>query len=158
MHCRAVKQRLVAWRDAELSPGESVRVQEHLKGCASCRELDARLVAVTPAPFAVLPPLSADAERSLARALDETEVDCAPEPWLPALDWSALTPHMAWAAIVLMCLGWGASRHATATALQAKLDARSAPPETVLDGSGFREASWSPGEGQSATGNKPEPR
>ena len=48
MHCAAVQKRIVAWQDAELSPGETVRVSEHLQGCTACRSIERRCAAATP--------------------------------------------------------------------------------------------------------------
>jgi anti-sigma factor RsiW len=160
MHCTAVKQRLVAWRDEELSPGEAVRVEEHLARCPSCRALEMRLAAVTPEPFLTVAPVSQAASDALARALDEVE-DATEERSSEApsaysiLDFSELAPHLAWAVVVMLCLGWGLSRHATALSLQAQLDAQGAPQESVLDGASFREASWAPPERQPETRTQP---
>lgn len=56
MDCREVAERLVAWQDAELSPGESTRVREHLARCPACRVADRRLADATPRVRLVVPP------------------------------------------------------------------------------------------------------
>ncbi|TNE90961.1 MAG: hypothetical protein EP330_06755 [Deltaproteobacteria bacterium] len=152
MRCRAVQERLVAWRDGELAPGEAVRVEEHVAGCVDCRVLDEHLLAATPEPFLDIPPISAEAEARLARMLDETTVDAPALMWQPEVDWRRLAPHALWAAAVLLCLGWGLTKHYEAQALQAQLDAAPAPAETVLGEGDFRPASWAPSETQAEPG------
>ena len=50
MRCRTVQERLVAYQDNELSPGEQSRVQEHLTRCARCQADEDALFAATPRP------------------------------------------------------------------------------------------------------------
>lgn len=147
MRCHAVHPLLVAFRDGELSPGESVRVTEHLDRCEACQDLDRELVLATPSPFLATPVLSADDEDRLSRALDHARVD-PPAMHMPLFDFEPerLWVHLAWAATVALCLSWGWSNHTQAVALQAQLDAAPAQAETVLRDADFRAASWDPAE------------
>ena len=56
MRCAAVQKRIVAWQDAELSPGETVRISEHLQGCIACRSIEQRCAAATPRMELRVPP------------------------------------------------------------------------------------------------------
>lgn len=56
MHCAAVQSRLVAWQDEELSPGEHVRVTEHLEQCPDCRAAETRLGSIDLSDALEIPP------------------------------------------------------------------------------------------------------
>ncbi|MCO4744067.1 MAG: zf-HC2 domain-containing protein [Proteobacteria bacterium] len=153
MRCTAVHPLLVGYRDGELSPGEAVRVREHLDGCRPCAELDDALMAATPEPFLPTPTVGAEDELRLSRALDDVRV-APPEMHHPLfdIDASRVWTHVAWAAALLLCIGWGWSNYQHAAMLQAQLDAAPAQNETVLDEAGFRPASWAPSESGSEPG------
>jgi anti-sigma factor RsiW len=68
MWCVEVRDRLVAWADGELSPGEATQVEAHVRTCATCARHDAALRGVTPRPRLVRPP--PEVMRRLDRALD----------------------------------------------------------------------------------------
>ncbi|MCA9489164.1 MAG: zf-HC2 domain-containing protein [Myxococcales bacterium] len=57
MECHEVRDLLVGWQDAELSPGETVKVEEHLETCAACRRHEQRLSDATPRPERLRPRL-----------------------------------------------------------------------------------------------------
>ena len=71
MRCDEVRDRLVAWQDAELSPGEATRVEEHLAGCADCRLRERRLAAATPRPELLRPRLDRRVPPDLLASLAE---------------------------------------------------------------------------------------
>lgn len=48
MRCEEVRERLVAWDDGELSPGEATQVDEHVRSCRACAARDEALRAATP--------------------------------------------------------------------------------------------------------------
>jgi anti-sigma factor RsiW len=48
MRCDEVRERLVAWDDGELSPGEATQVGEHVRGCRACAARGEALRSVTP--------------------------------------------------------------------------------------------------------------
>lgn len=152
MRCQTVQERLVAWQDGELAPGEAVRVEEHLHRCPDCVVLEQKLAAATPEPFVQLPPLSFEDQRRLSEVLDRTEVDAPALMWRPELDLQRLVPHVLWAAAVMAVLAWGLGNHFQAQALQAQIDAAPAPAPVVLDGADFRPASWAPPETDSEPG------
>ena len=150
MRCHAVQPLLVAHRDGELARGQSAQVAEHLKRCATCTDLDQELMRTTPEPFLSTPQLTAADEARLSQALDQVQV--APPTMITPLvdlDLNRVWMHLAWAAALLLTLGWGWSNHSAAAALQAQLDAAPAQAETVLDGREFRAASWDPSETES---------
>jgi anti-sigma factor RsiW len=55
MRCDEARDRLVAWDDGELSPGEATQVAAHVRGCLACAGHAAALRAVTPRPRPVVP-------------------------------------------------------------------------------------------------------
>lgn len=163
MNCGAVTSRLVALQDAELSPGEAVRVREHLAVCPSCRVIDARLAAVTPEPPLELPPeLRARMYAQLDRALDDAWKNPAREPlparrgrWLAWLTdpWSFSSGTVfGYGALLVLAFTWGLSNWFAARELEAAMAANAQIPETAsgpavtIPAEQFRPASWTPPE------------
>ena len=142
MTCTAYQQRLVAWRDGELSTAEAHLLARHVHECEAYATLDARLQAVTPRPFHALPPISEHDAHRLARALDNA---LEPPTPLPASRQSpGWSHHVAWAAAVLMLLGWGWSHRQSALALQAQIDQLQSAPPAAVPADAFRATSWQP--------------
>lgn len=133
MNCRAVRSRLVACQDRELSPAEELRVREHLDACADCRHLDEALAAVTPRPFLPSDPVAEAAlwER-LDAALDAERARGvsvrAPNPIERARTWLSEDTRMptsaviAYAALLLLAVAWGTGNWWEMRNLQASLD------------------------------------
>lgn len=161
MSCAWVEQRLVAWQDGELSPGEHTRVGEHLETCRSCRRLERDLARVTPRPAAPVPSeataaLFARMDAALARAWDEP----APAPVLPR--WAAPigmpgATVVAYAALLLLTVAWGTYNWRAARSLQVALDASrpvvaghviparsQGTPDAALTDGQFTPAAWVP--------------
>jgi anti-sigma factor RsiW len=120
--CNEVVPRLVAWQDGELSRSESVQLEEHVSGCASCARSHHRLALTLPLP--PLPPPDA-VRRRLAAALDvDAILAAAEEPEAPALapSWiarcwrSIVRPSsvpfgavLVYLSLLAATFGWGAS-------------------------------------------------
>jgi anti-sigma factor RsiW len=155
MNCTAVRTRIVAWQDRELSPGEHVLVAEHLGSCAACRNQERRLAAVTPEPFLHVPPrIEADFYDRLDRAVEAAWAHPAP-PQPPSMVARMrqtipipFTSAILYAVALLAALGWGGWNWWTARGLEQALAARPAiePPVTTIPAEQFRPASWSPAE------------
>ena len=77
MRCRSIKERLVAWQDRELSPGEEAQVAEHLAQCADCAAQERALSGIEPEDALLIP---IHIERELRRRLDETAAAASPFP------------------------------------------------------------------------------
>jgi anti-sigma factor RsiW len=164
MRCEEVQDRLVAYDDQELSPGEHSQVAEHLRGCADCRALHADLRAVTPRPHAVVPEaLMVDLQLRLEALLDADPGPAAREPEAPAPWWQAETRvpaavTLAYAAAFMLVAMWGAYQWKAHQDLRLALTATpdsfivagaepaSAPTvaEPLVEGAHFRPASWTP--------------
>ena len=43
MDCRTVRDRIAAWEDQELSPGETSQMREHLEQCPECMAFSQRI-------------------------------------------------------------------------------------------------------------------
>ena len=160
MQCNAVSQRLVAWRDGELSPGERVRVSEHLRTCGPCRAREQVLASATPYPPLFLHPAVA------TRLRERTEIDVI----LTAADDPQRTPrftdlsHPSWfsgevevprwialaaAFLLASALGWAWQSHTSLEEAHAELARRaadSAPaqaePAQPLPADHYRPAAW----------------
>lgn len=171
MRCAAVQSRLVAWQDEELSPGEHVRVTEHLESCADCRAAEARLIPVDLSDALEIPPelaarlaaatqvdhLLAEAERADRRS------PFPPAPWyrrwttevVEVPSWMLLAA----AATLFLTAGWAVqmtwayeSSMAETQALIAERAEPNAEPLEVspidLPADQFQPASYQPGEEQ----------
>lgn len=132
MSCSEVQDRLVAWQDGELSPGETLQVGEHLEGCAACARLEARLDAATPrarlAPPAGVRAALADrvsAEVILALAERPPAPPPPPSPAARLGRWlrrDATVPRGAVAGylvVLAVVVGWGLSSWWSLAALRA---------------------------------------
>lgn len=80
MDCAQTRDRMVAWRDAELSPGEHEFVTRHLADCPRCAALEAELAAATPAPRRVGVPARHHARFDVDALLAEADREPAPAP------------------------------------------------------------------------------
>ena len=165
MHCRGVRRRLVAFQDGELSPGEHTQVRDHLGRCEACARLEQRLAQVTPRPFLELDP---ELQETMWGRLDAA-IDAAfrhqqslPRPSRVQVWWRWLTEEttvptgamLAYAALLLVAITWGAHNWWTAQQLQLALDRRdgAAPVQVVvpaeIPADQFRPAAWVPEEDQ----------
>lgn len=160
--CSEVGERLVAWQDHELSPGEMVLVGEHLERCQGCRVRERRLAAATPGP---LPRVPRDVQADLWAKLDAALDDAAGRPAAPSLPpvrpWrvpSAL--QVAYAAALLAALVWGWLNHVNAQNLQAALETERARhvAGAEIPADQFRPVSFVPGEAEEPPGDAPSPR
>ena len=157
MQCTAIQQRLVAFQDSELSPGELVRVQEHLASCSTCRSDQRSLDRIGPLRLEI--PIHA------TRAMHEvTHPDLiwelaasrpkstSVEPWSRWLTREIEVPTwwvLAAAALLATSIGWAAS---SSVSLDRSAVARAArapsPPSAVMapgaevPANQFRAASW----------------
>ena len=96
MRCRSVKERLVAWQDRELSPGEEAQVTEHLAQCADCAARERALWAVEPEDRLLVP---IHIERELQRRLDAATASASPfPPARPIADSPRLAARWPWVA------------------------------------------------------------
>lgn len=145
MSCIDVRDRLVAWQDEELSPGETVLVAEHLDGCAACRDQERGLARATPRPFLQIPAaMDRAALDRLHRALDVAAVTPAPRarprPALPDLS------RFAYAAILMTAIGFGLYQWSSARRLEAELASRieTPVPSAAIPGDQYMPASWKP--------------
>jgi len=158
MQCAWIQDRLVAYSDGELSPGEATRVGEHLDGCEDCADLGARLLAITPEPHLQVPPeilaqLASQVDQAVHAALDE------PVQPLPA---TATTRWARWlrrdrdvsngqlvaAAVVFAMLGgWGLSNWMALPGPSTNTVATAAPSGPVtIDSDQYEPASYRPDE------------
>ncbi|MCB9687643.1 MAG: zf-HC2 domain-containing protein [Alphaproteobacteria bacterium] len=127
MECHEVRDRLVAWQDGELSPGETVQLEEHLDGCSDCRRHERRLADATPRPELLRPRMDQRVPAHILAALaDRVDADSIlaaarrPEPappphasrvasWLRA---EARVPRgwmLVYAAVLFGAIGFGLS-------------------------------------------------
>jgi anti-sigma factor RsiW len=142
VNCRAVRKRLVAYQDRELSPAEASQVDEHLAGCTACADLERRLAAVTPRRFLQVDPRVEEAMWARLDAAVHAAIDQAPHtrperPWARAHRWLAEETRLptaavlAYGALLMLAVAWGASNWWAASQLQARLEAH--PTVTALD-------------------------
>ena len=157
MHCTAIQQRLVAFQDAELSPGEHVRVYEHLATCITCRSDHRSLERIGPLRLEI--PVHAlramhevthpDLIWELAASRPETSYTT---PWKKWLNRGIELPTwwvLAAAALLATSIGWAASTSASLHFSTTELATRATPPPATVMAPGsevpanqFRSASW----------------
>lgn len=168
MHCAAVQKRLVAWQDRELSPGEAVRVSEHLETCAACADAERRLASVEIDPPEIPPQIAArlhaatNIDAILAAAEDEgRRTPFPPEPWwrrtlLDAVEVPAWSVMVAAAAVMLLA-GLAVQSQLELQSTQAELEqaARTIAQREMPEGprmgipeDQYKPASYQPGEEQ----------
>lgn len=157
MHCTTTKQRIVAFQDAELSPGEHTRVQEHLAVCSDCQNDEKRLDRVGPLrldiPLPAYQAMHEVTDPDLVWHLASTRplgTDSA--PWDGWLTQHVEVPNwwlVAAAALLATTIGWAVSTSASLGEANAELASRatSAPTAIVSPGAEvpadqFRAASW----------------
>jgi anti-sigma factor RsiW len=152
---------LVAFQDGELAPSEHTQVREHLDQCVACANLERRLEEVTPRPFIEVDP---ELQDTMWRRLDAA-IDAAfrrhaalPHPSRLELWWRWLAEEttvptgamLAYAALLLVAITWGAHNWWTAQQLQLVLDRHdaSAPVQVVvpaeIPADQYRPAAWVP--------------
>jgi hypothetical protein len=155
LSCAEVNERLVAWQDRELAPGEQVLVGDHLDRCERCRVRERRLARATPGP---MPRLSPEAQAKLWHRLDAGLAEAARAPALPAAapPWRWPRPtaaQLGYAAALLAALGWGWFNHVNAKQLQAALATERARhvPAAIIPGEQFRPVSYAPGSAAAPT-------
>jgi hypothetical protein len=153
MNCGAVRERLVAFQDHELMPGEHVLVGEHLARCEACHDLERRLADATPRPFATLPAATRQRLwRELDRALDAASHLPPTVPPGPARWSCALRPVELPAAAVVayglmlgLALGWGLHGWQSSRALEADIARRDVQvATTVVPRDQYRTTAWVP--------------
>jgi predicted anti-sigma-YlaC factor YlaD len=162
VHCNAVRKRLVAWRDAELSRGQHTRIGEHLRMCSECSQTERELQAATPIVPTHLPPVL-QAKLDAATAVDVVLAAAGnpthnrwPDPpawrrWL-IIDvevprWAALAA----AALLATTLGWAWQTSSSLDLARAELASRATSPiqlpvagDNGMSGDQFSPASWQP--------------
>lgn len=126
MRCAWVEQRLVAWRDDELSPGEATFVMEHVDRCPACAALDARLQDATPDPWLAPPPdvlarMHAALDAAIERESNAEATRPAPRSvvnasrigrwarWLRRDRDLSNASAIGYVALLAACFGWGLS-------------------------------------------------
>lgn len=154
MNCAETREGLVGWQDGELSPGDTVRISEHLGLCPACRELEGCLRAATPMAGPGLPAaLRRAAFAKIDKAIDEAWGQ--PAPYATPLSWSERLAERyplpagalaGYALALVLAIGWGASNWWAAHDLRAQLDATRAPIARITDvpAGQYRPAAWSP--------------
>jgi hypothetical protein len=161
MACTEVSEKLAAWQDRELSPGEQVLVTEHLDRCERCRVRERRLSRANPGP---MPRLSREVQGELWTRLDAALDDAASRP--AAVPAPARRPlprpsayQLAYAAALLAAILWGWLNHMTAQNLQAALDTERArhTPSAEIPADQYRPVSFVPGDARkSPDGDAPD--
>jgi len=142
VNCRAVRKRLVAYQDRELSPAETEQVAEHLGSCSGCAGLERRLAAITPRPCLQVDPETQQAlwerlDTAVQEAMDEVPHPRSESSWARAHRWLAEETRLptaavlAYAALLLLAVAWGASNWWAASQLQTRLEIQ--PTTTALD-------------------------
>lgn len=161
MHCSWVQERLVAFADGELSPGEATFVGEHLDGCEECATLDAALRDVTPAPSLAVPPevlarMAAAVDEAVMAALDEPIVAAPPGMaarwgrWLRRDRDLSNGAMLGYGILLAACVGWGVSNWIAYQELQQEITnarpvAAAAPSSpATIDSDDYEPASYSP--------------
>ena len=146
MRCRTARRLLVAFQDEELSPGETTRVAEHLETCASCRDEEASLRAVTPASLHLVHSTEEPDWSQMDQALTQSWVPPAPNRpfFLPK---KRLMLGLYGLALGLL-MAWGVRSAARIQHLEAELAiATSAPAvETLFPATAMHPASFKPHE------------
>lgn len=154
MNCASARERLVALQDGELSPGEAMRVGDHLALCSACRELEGCLRAATPMAGAE-PPIAMrrSAWLRIDRAIDEAWAHPAPVQlpmtWADRMAERYPLPAgavLGYAAALLFALTWGASNWVAARHLEAELQEARSPVARITDvpADQYRPAAWVP--------------
>jgi anti-sigma factor RsiW len=162
MRCSWVQDRLVAFADDELSPGETVFVAEHLETCEVCASMDARLRAASPRPALVVPAGVLDAMAAQIDAAIDDELSSpaqAPEPsglaalpgvaragrWLRRDREMSNGAMLGWGLLFAACFGWGLSNWlavpADPTATTPTFTAAPTPSDEI-DSQQYRPASY----------------
>jgi len=107
MDCHSVADRVAAWADGQLSPGEHELLEEHLERCPRCRALAAAISAQD-----LRPPSHPPLEDHLWRAMDvvlASELDRlgAPAPQEAPLVQRSHLSRVAHVLLIVALLGWG---------------------------------------------------
>ncbi|MEZ4317977.1 MAG: zf-HC2 domain-containing protein [Myxococcota bacterium] len=160
MQCPWVQERLVAFADGELSPGEATWVAEHLESCDACAQLDLRLRDVTPEPGLEIP---ADVMERMARAVDDAVLAALDEP--PAVETPTTAARwgrwlrrdrdlsngamLAYGILLAACVGWGVSNWLVVQELRQEVQrspvAATAPTNSAtIDSTQYEPASYQP--------------
>lgn len=127
MDCRTVRKILVPYCDEELAPADAAWVAEHLEVCPSCASAHSRVAAQShtlaklpppPLPEAVTGPMWAAMDEALEAELAAIDraAPAAPQapPPSPARTGSSRVAYLSYAALLLLALAWGWSRHEAA--------------------------------------------
>ena len=159
MHCSWVQDRLVAFSDGELSPGEATFVAEHLDGCDDCEQLELRLAAVTPQNALEIPP---EVMARMAQAVDDAVFEALEQPlvappptvrtrwtrWLRRDRDLSNGAAIGYGLLLAACVGWGLSNWIAYQELQQEMMlatpvAVSAPTSpATIDSNDYEEASY----------------
>ncbi len=165
MRCSWVQDRLVAFADDELSPGERVFVAEHLQACDACASLDVRLRAASPEPALIVPAgmlasMAAQVDAAIEAELAAPEQHAAPPPaglatlpgvaragrWLRRDRELSNGAMVAWGLLFAACFGWGLSNWMAVpdpTAPAAPTYTAAPSPSAEIDSEHYRPASYS---------------
>ncbi len=161
MRCTAVQQRLVAYQDQELSPGEQARVSEHLNRCIRCQAEEDALFSVTPRPELVVPQhvqehlqeaVDADILWALALQRPPPTVGTQWARWWSRDAQFSRTAVFAYAAILLCAVSWGMTNWWTVSKLEAEIarqetiETIATPPGTDIPAQQYRPAAYTPDE------------
>jgi anti-sigma factor RsiW len=163
MRCHEVRERLVAWDDGELSPGEATQVDDHVRTCPACAAHGNALHGVTPRPSALHVPahiLAALHQRvdvdvvlaEVARQRDPDPVVVRLQRFLRQEAQVPMVAVVAYAAVLLLAVslavsGWWSSAPALTVADQPSTlpseqyepaSFRPATPQVEVDEDGFR--------------------
>jgi anti-sigma factor RsiW len=160
MRCHHVQQRLVAYQDRELSPGERTQVDDHLRTCDRCQTDEDALFAVTPQAQLIVPwhlkqqlRDQVDIEILWALAQAKPEQTVRSERW--ARWWTRHTELSrmsvaVYAALLLGALAWGGLNWQHASLLEAEIarheivDSVSTSPPTKIPATQYKPASYTP--------------
>jgi anti-sigma factor RsiW len=160
MRCHHVQQRLVAYQDRELSPGEHAKVCDHLSGCDRCQADEDALFAVTPQAQLMVP---WHLEQQLRDRVDIEVLwalaQARPEPpvrsrrwarwWTAQTEMSRMSVAM-YAALLLGAIAWGGLNWRQASLLEGEIarqeiaDGLVTSPPSKIPAAQYKPASYTP--------------
>jgi anti-sigma factor RsiW len=127
MDCRTVNERLVPWLDGELAPAEARGVEEHIERCAGCgaraealAQQGALLEGLKPTGATEQPGFWDRFDARVLPALAELPAGPAPRPAPPREFRISVAGVAAYAAALVLALGWALVQRAEVSRAQAQ--------------------------------------